>query len=129
MTAQAPSLTLRQIAELLGCEVLSGQQALDAQVPAVFAADLMSDVLMFAEHGALLITGLSSLQSVHTAEVADLCGVLLVGNKRPHEEALAVAKSRELPLMLTEHGMYGACGLLYSHGVQGVHGQARARKP
>jgi predicted transcriptional regulator len=110
-------LQLQQVADLLDCEILSGQDRLKREIDRGFAADLMSDVLAFAPHGALLITGLSSSQSVQTAEIADMGAVLLVSNKRPGDDALAIARRRGLPLLLTAHGMFEACGLLLQHGL------------
>ncbi len=65
-------MQLGQIVALLGCQVLSGEDRLDLDVDTCFAADLMSDVLAYAKYGGLLVTGLSSAQSVHTAEIADM---------------------------------------------------------
>lgn len=109
-------MQLRQVAHLLDCDVLSGQDRLDREMNRGFAADLMSDVLRFAPQGALLITGLSSAQSIQTAEIADMGAVLLVSNKRPADDALAIARGRNLPLLLTAHGMFEACGLLFRQG-------------
>ncbi len=111
-------MKLGQIVTALGCEVLSGQQRLDLEVQTGFAADLMSDVLASARHGDLLITGLSSAQSVHTAEVADMGAILLVGGRRPAEDALLIARRRDLPVLLTSRGMFEVCGVLYQHGLR-----------
>jgi len=43
----------------------------------------MSEVLAFCGHGPLLVTGLTNLQSVHTAEVVDAQAILYVNDKRP----------------------------------------------
>ena len=111
-------MRLSQVVECLGCEVLSGQDRLDREIDRCFAADLMSDVLAYAEHGGLLITGLSSAQSVHTAEIADLGAVVMVRGKRPADEVIAFAQRRGLPLLLTPHGMFDACGLLFGLGLR-----------
>jgi predicted transcriptional regulator len=111
-------LRLQQVADCLGCEVLSGQDRLDRDIDRCFAADLMSDVLAFAQHGGLLITGLSSAQSVHTAEIADMSAVVMVRGKRPAEEVIAFARHRGLPLLLTPHTMFEACGLLFQLGLR-----------
>ena len=107
-------MRLRELAELLGCEVVSGRDRLDeVEVGACFAADLMSDVLRFSDSHTLLITGLTSIQSVHTADVAEMTAILYVSNKKPGQPVLDLAESRSLPLLVTAHGMFDACGLLY----------------
>ena len=81
---------------------------------------LMSDVLASAPNGALLVTGLASSQMVHTAEVADLAAIVLVAGKHPESEALAFARQRKLPLLLTGLSMFEACSLLSRHGLRGA---------
>ena len=112
-------LAMRAVVGLLDCEVACGQEALDAPVVAGFAADLMSDVLAFSSPDALLITGLTSVQSVHTAHVADCVGILFVSGKRPTPEALQLARDMSIPLLSTPRTMFEACGVLASRGVAG----------
>lgn len=108
-------MRLKDVVSLLDCEVLSGHDVLDAKVSSCFAADLMSDVLRFSSADALLITGLTSLQSVHTVDVADFRGVMFVGSKRPAPEALQLARDKHIPVLVTRHGMFEACGILYEN--------------
>jgi predicted transcriptional regulator len=108
---------MRTIVGLLDCEVACGQEALDTPVGACFAADLMSDVLAFSAPDALLITGLTSVQSVHTAHVADCIGILFVSGKRPSPEALQLARDMSIPLLTTSRSMFEACGVLSTNGL------------
>jgi predicted transcriptional regulator len=108
---------LRSVVSLLDCDVLCGHQVLDADVTSCFAADLMSDVLAFSTPHALLITGLTSIQSVHTADVADCRGILFVSGKQPSPEALQLACTKELALLTTKHPMFVACGILSNNGL------------
>jgi predicted transcriptional regulator len=112
-------MNLRELITLLDCEVVWGADVLhEVQVSACFAADLMSDVLAFSEPGALLITGLASVQSVHAADVADLTGILYVGNKRPAEQVLDLARKRNIPLLSTGHTMFDVCAILRDAGLK-----------
>ena len=110
-------MQLRAVASLLECEVLCGHEVLDAYVSSCFAADLMSDVLAFSAPNALLVTSLTSVQSVHTADVADCRGILFISSKRPSPEALGLARSLELPLLSTSRTMFEACGILFQNGL------------
>ncbi|MBP1619425.1 MAG: putative transcriptional regulator containing domain [Acidobacteria bacterium] len=110
-------MQLRSIVALLDCEVISGHAVLDIEVPSCFAADLMSDVLAFSTPDSLLITGLTSVQSVHTAHVADCSGILFVSGKRPSPEALQLARDNSVPLLATHHSMADSCGILRQHGL------------
>jgi predicted transcriptional regulator len=108
-------MRLSTIAGLLECDVLLGEERLDTiEVRACFAADLMSDVLRFSHAGTMMITGLTSVQSVHTADVADLAAVLFVGDKRPNGAVLDLAREKGIPLLTTRHNMFDACGILYA---------------
>lgn len=110
---------LRELISLLDCEVVWGHELLrEMQVEACFAADLMSDVLAFSEPGALLITGLASVQSVHAADVADLTGILYVGSKRPGAPVLDLARQRNIPLLTTSHSMFDVCAVLRDAGLK-----------
>ena len=111
-------MLLAEIVTLLGCtELLPLDQAGGREIAGCFAADLMSEVLAFCGHGPLLITGLTNLQSVHTADVVDAQAVLYVNGKRPDAHVLAVARARGLPLLSTSLTMYEACGRLHRSGL------------
>ncbi len=110
-------MRLHEIARLLDCNILTGDDRLDVDVRSCFAADLMSDVLAFSHSGALLVTGLASVQSVHAADVADFKGILFVHDKRPDPSVVAMAEQRGLPLLSTGRFMFETCGVLFSHGL------------
>ncbi len=120
-------MRLRQVVDCLGWEILSGQDCLDREIDLGFAADLMSDVLAYAQHGGLLITGLSTAQSIHTAEIADMSAVVMVRGKHPADEVVAFAKQRGLPLLLTPHSMFDACGRLYGLGLRSPLAREKAK--
>ncbi len=109
---------LSEIVELLGCEeILLEGPAGGTEISGCFAADLMSEVLAFAGPGGLLLTGLTSVQSIHTADVADLSAVLFVNGKRPDPSVVAVARERGMPLLSTRLTLYEACGRLFARGL------------
>lgn len=112
-------MTLEQIREILNCQVLAGEEALGIEVASGCGADLMSDVLMFVKPGAVLLTGLTNVQSVRTADVADLKAIVYVRGKMPEPEAVALAKEKGIVLLLTPLPMFEACGRLYLRGLRG----------
>src|SRR5512135_3177266 len=103
-------MTLREIRDLLDCEIICGDDQLDAEIGSCFAADLMSDVLAFSRSGALLVTGLASIQSVHTADVADMRAILYIHDKRPADAVADVARQKGIPLLTTRRFMFETCG-------------------
>ncbi|HUM02638.1 MAG TPA: transcriptional regulator [Thermoanaerobaculia bacterium] len=111
-------MLLAEIVTLLGCtELLALDGSGGREIAGCFAADLMSEVLAFCGHGALLVTGLTNVQSVQTAEVVDVHAILYVNGKRPDAQVLALARARGLPLLSTHLTLYEACGLLHGGGL------------
>lgn len=114
-------MRLLDIADLLECEALLGRERLaEVEVRACYAADLMSDVLRFSSAGALLITGLTSVQAVHTADVADLAAILFVADKRPPASVIELARARGIPLLVTPRSMFETCGVLHQARLLGA---------
>ena len=113
-------MNLKEIKELLEAEVITGQDRLGQEITAAGASDLMSDVLAFGKPGILLLTGLSNSQSVRTANIIDAKAIVYVRGKRPDQEGIDLAKEKNIPLLSTKFMMYTACGLLFSHGLQGI---------
>lgn len=116
---QGSSMTLQEIIETLGATVVLNTVGDDVVVERGRAADLMSDVLARIKPGALLLTGLTTPQSIYTAEMADAVVVCYVRGKRPGEETLRLAEQRGLVLLSTNLPMYESCGRLYARGLKG----------
>lgn len=116
-------MKLEEAKRILECEVITGEDRLDTEIKMVCGCDLMSDVLAFAKADALLLTGLANRQAVRTADVADIRAVVFVRGKRPEEEAIALAKEKGLPVLITDLLLYEACGRLYAQGLPGCQGR------
>jgi predicted transcriptional regulator len=117
MTREENGVKLAQVRHLLDCTIVAGDGLLEREVGSCFAADLMSDVLAYARPGVLLITGLTTVQSVHTADVADCAGIVFVSGKQPAADALALARERGIPLLSTRRSAFEACGELFRNGL------------
>ena len=110
-------MQLWEIRDILEAEVLSGEAHLDREVFAVCGSDLMSDVLAFVKNQSVLLTGLLNLQVIRTAEMMDMCCVVIVRGKTPDAQMVKLATDKEIVLMRTKYPMYPACGRLYSSGL------------
>jgi len=110
-----------EVQKLLDGELVSGTECMDRKVKTVCAADLMSEVLAFAQESTLLLTGLTNIQVIRTAEMSDLVGVVFVRGKRPSQELIALAGMKNIPLLVTNHSLYESCGRLYEKGLKGCH--------
>ncbi len=85
-----------------------------------FGSDLMSDVLTLEDKTPLLITGLSNIQVIRTAEMADLSAILIVRNKQVTKEMVELAKENDIVLMSTSLSLFKVCGILYKHGLKSI---------
>lgn len=86
-----------------------------------FSSDLMSDVLTLDEENILLITGLSNLQLVRTAEMADIQAVLIARGKRATPEMIELANENGIVIMETPYSIYKASGILFAKGLKAVY--------
>jgi len=111
---------LSEIRDILQCTVLTGGDNLSIEVETAAASDGMSEVLSYPHPGALLITGLTNIQSVRTADVADISAILYVRGKRPNERTIQLAREKKIVLIATALGMFETCGILRHHGLKGV---------
>ena len=112
-------MTLEEIKKILRAEVLTGSADLQMEVKMGCGCDLMSDVLAFIKAESLLLTGLTNMQVIRTAEMADIVAICFVRGKRPDEETISLAKSSGLPLLMTQLPMFESCGQLYQNGLIG----------
>jgi predicted transcriptional regulator len=110
---------LEDVVSTLQAKILCGDTRLDMEIADVCGADLMSDVLCFTKHHTLLLTGLTTMQAIRTAEISDLAGIVFVRGKYPAAEVVLLAKEKKIPLFVTHATMYEACGQLYCLGLNG----------
>ena len=112
-------MTLEEVKEILKAEVITGSDNLQMEVKMGCGCDLMSDVLAFVKSESLLLTGLTNIQVIRTAEMADIAAICFVRGKKPDEETIRLAESKGLPLLTTQLPMYESCGQLYKKGLVG----------
>lgn len=111
-------MKLSDVVELLRAEVLTGHSLLETNVHYALGADLMSDVLMTPRDETILLTGLTNLQVIRTAEMVDIKAIVLVRGKRPAEDTLRLASEMNTPLLLTVYSLFETCGILYQAGLK-----------
>ncbi len=111
-------IRLTDICEILSCEVYTPRDQLaGVEIQFGCASDLMSDVLAFSRAGAVLLTGLVTIQTIQTAFIAEIGAVVFVRGKKPGDDILGLARSKRIAVLATPYSMYEACGLLYRKGL------------
>ncbi|HHO75905.1 MAG TPA: hypothetical protein ENN05_05700 [Deltaproteobacteria bacterium] len=112
-------MTLAEIKNILNADVIVGEDLLSMEVEAGFAADLMSDVLAFAKEGSILLTGLTNPLVIRTAETLDLRAIIFVRGKRPSDDAVKLAREKQIALLGTRYILFESCGRLFNAGMRG----------
>ena len=90
--------------ELVCCEDKTGHEA-----DGFAASDLLSDILAFEQDNYVLLTGLTNLQVLRTAEITNACCVVILRNKQPQPAMVSLARRGGIPLVLANIGMFEAC--------------------
>ena len=115
-------MKLYEIKDILKATILTGEAHADDNISAAGGADLMEDVLAAVADGAVLLTGLTTEQVLRTARIAGVKAIVFVRGKKPSQRVLDLAASHDMPLLLTEHSLFVACGRLYMNGLRGLDG-------
>ena len=115
-------MKLSEIKDVLKAEVLAGEDQLDKTIAGAGGADLMEDVLAAVAEHAVLLTGLLSDDVIRTAKIAGVGAVVFVRGKRPDDNMIKLAKSHNLPVLLTRYSLFIASGRLYMSGLGGLDG-------
>ena len=115
-------MKISEIKEILKGSMLCGEDRMDAVIVAGGAADLMDDVLAAAAKGCVLLTGVTTDHVIRTSKIVGVETIVIVRGKNPPREFIEMAKSFEIPLMVTEYSLFVACGRLYMNGIRGLDG-------
>ena len=119
-------MTIREVVSLLDAKVLLGENDLDQEVHTACGSDLMSDVLAFVKDKAVLITGLTNVHVMRTAEMLDIHCVVFARGKIPSDEVLEEAEEIGIVVLATEYTNYTTCGLMYEAGIRGTNQRSGA---
>ncbi len=114
-------LSLSQIIELLDGKVICGNSDLTRTVAYGFASDLLSDVLTLDNTDILFLTGLCNIQTIRTAEIADINQIVFVRGKIVTPEMCRIARENKIVLIQSPMSLFRASGILYSSGLNPVY--------
>ncbi len=121
-------MKLSELIQKYACKVYSEEDFHDKEINYGFCSDLMSDALVIMNsveddrilQETILITGLTTNQSIRTAEMLDVDVVLLVRGKIPSLKVIELAKSLGVMLLSTDYTMFNVSGLMYQDGIKGI---------
>ena len=113
-------MKIKDIVDILNAELIVGEDKLNVEIDTAGASDMISDILLMAKTGMMILTGLNSPQIIRSASMLDVKAVVVVRDKKPLPKMIEMADQYGVILMQTKFGMYKSCGLLYSNGVKGL---------
>ncbi len=116
-------MKLEQIVKIIHGTVLNPQVSISREVRGGCGADLMSDVLASVKPDAILLTGLTNMQVIRTAQMADVRAVVLVRGKISQPEMLELATQENIPVISSPYGMFELCGRLHQAGLPSFEGE------
>lgn len=116
-------MKLSEIIKALDGKLLTGDGFLEKNINTCGASDLMSDILAGLSEGCILLTGLTTVQVIRTAMVADVGAVVFVRGKIPPAEVVELAEENQLPLISSPYSMFVSCGRLHDCELTGLDGK------
>lgn len=115
-------MKISEIKAILNATVLTGEDQLERTVVGAGGADLMADVLSAVARDAVLLTGLTTEHVLRTAKIAGVAAVVFVRGKKPDTPVIELARTYQLPCLLTKYSLFVASGRLYVNGLRGLDG-------
>ncbi|NJK95933.1 MAG: hypothetical protein HC905_14365 [Bacteroidales bacterium] len=114
-------MKIKDIVSLLSGTVINGADMVNMEVDRGFASDLMSDVLTLQSENIVLITGLANVQTIRTAEMADISCIIFARNKKATSDIVELAIENDIVIIECPFSMFKTCGLLFGAGLKPVY--------
>ncbi|MFP4162584.1 MAG: DRTGG domain-containing protein [Chitinispirillaceae bacterium] len=106
-------MNFEDIVQTLDARIIHRSSQYDSvTVKSVVISDLMSDVLVMEKPSPLIVSSLSSEQTLRTASMVDAPGVLIAQNKPLPEGITELAQELDITLLHTSLPKFETCVLL-----------------
>jgi hypothetical protein len=114
-------MKIDSLVAIIEARVICREADKEVEVFEAFASDLMSDVLTIGNHHPVLITGLSNIQTIRTAEMADIKVIVLARGKKASSDMILLAEENNMILIETSYSVFKTSGILYQNGIQALY--------
>lgn len=114
-------MTIKEIAEYIDAKIVVGKERENMSLEKAFTSDLMSDVLTVEDSHVLLITGLCNIQTIRTADMADIKFIVIGRNKKLTQDMIDLAEENETVLIACRHSLFSISGILYNKGLKPLY--------
>lgn len=107
------NITVKEIAESLGLEVICCRSQLNKAITGGYVSDLLSDVMGNAAEGEIWVTIQSHLNVVAIASLKEISAVVMVKGIRPDEPVIAKAEEEGIPILTFPGPAFEIAGKIY----------------
>ena len=107
-------MTVADIVTALNLEVLSGAKGLQREVTGGYTSDLLSDVMGFADAGAVWVTLQTHKNVMAVASLKELGAIVLVKGFKPEPDTVEQSNEEEIPVRGTDLSAFEITGKLYN---------------
>ncbi len=108
-------MTIEELARRSGVRILQAPVAASVDITRVFGANTMSGLLANAAPDCLLVTGLANQQLGRIAELMDVPGICLVGDREPDAGVVAAARAAGTALLYCSRDLASTVRTLQEH--------------
>lgn len=105
-------MTVNDIVEALGLEVVAGRAALGREVTGGYCGDLLSDVMARAKPKDVWVTIQGHQNIVAVAVLTEVSAVIICGNVQPERDTLERADREGIPILRTSKSAFEVAGKL-----------------
>ena len=114
-------MNVENITKLLEGRVVTSCDNAGLNLSRAFTSDLMSDVLTLKQcEDVILLSGLANIQTIRTAEIANLFLVVLVRGKKASDDMIQLAEENEINIVETAFSAFRASAVLYNAGIKSL---------
>lgn len=114
-------MNIKEIIGSINGKVICCPEKLSSNIDYAFASDLMSDVLTVEKEDMILITGLSNLQTIRTAEMSEISFIIIARDKKSSTDMISLAEENNIMLIESPFSLFHISGKLYNAGVKSIY--------
>jgi predicted transcriptional regulator len=111
------TMTVNDLVERLGLQVVSGDKNLDRRIEDGYCGDLLSEIVANAPEGCAWLTIQGHQNIVAAAVLRNMAAIIVTGGQTPDDVTLQKANQERIPILLWPDSSYKLAGRLYSIGI------------
>ncbi len=106
-------MKINDLIKELSLDIRSGKNGIENSVTGCYVSDLLSDVMVNSKEGNVWLTLQIHPNIVAVANMKDLAGIIVVGNRQPQMETIQKAEIENILIATTPLPAFEAAGKIY----------------